>query len=85
MRRMAWIYNPLVARPLAGVAGLLGVLIIVAGGGCSTDLVTGYQPRRLGDGPVERRAYYAPKFTPEAKAAEQEREALSRQRRPGLN
>ena len=51
--------------------------------GCDTKLVTGYQPRRLGDSPATRRAYYAGKYTPEAHAAEQERVEDLRSRRPG--
>ena len=50
--------------------------------GCDTGLVTGYEPRRLGDSPAARRAYYAGKFTPEARAAEQERAEELRNRRP---
>ena len=60
---------------------LLGLLAL---SGCDTRLVTGYQPRRLGDSPAARRAYYAGKFTPEARAAEQERQEELRTRRPGL-
>jgi hypothetical protein len=51
--------------------------------GCNTGLVTGYQPRRLGDSPAARRGYYATKFSPAARAAEQEREAEAPARRPG--
>jgi hypothetical protein len=54
----------------------------VSAGGCNSGLVTGYQPRRLGDSPAARRAYYAGKFTPEARAAEQERAEELRARRP---
>ena len=42
------------------------VLAAGAGGGCRSKLETGYEPRRLGASPAERRAYYAPRFTPEA-------------------
>ena len=52
------------------------------GGGLQRGLVTGYQPRRLGDSPAARRAYYAGKFTPEARAAEQERAEELKTRRP---
>ena len=63
---------------------VLGIFsgLMVAAGGCSTGLVTGYQPRRLGDSPAARRAYYAGKFTPEARAAEQERAEELRSRAP---
>ncbi len=50
--------------------------------GCNTGLVTGYQPRRLGDSPAARRAYYAGKFTPEARAAEQDKAEDLKSRRP---
>jgi hypothetical protein len=39
--------------------------------GCSAQLETGYQPRKLGSSSETRRGYYAPPFTPEAKAARQ--------------
>lgn len=58
---------------------LLGLLAMT---GCDTGLVTGYQPRRLGDSPAARRAYYAGKFTREARAADQERGDESRARQP---
>lgn len=59
---------------------MAAVLLFLAG--CDTRLVTGYQPRRLGDSPAARRAYYAGKFTPEARAAEQEQGDELRARRP---
>jgi hypothetical protein len=53
---------------------LSGMLVAAPSlGGCESSLVTGYQPRRLGDTPAVRRAYYAGKYTPEARAAEQEK------------
>ena len=57
-------------------------VMAVSAGGCNSGLVTGYQPRRLGDSPAARRAYYAGKFTPEARAAEQERAEELRSRAP---
>ena len=59
---------------------VIGLLVL---SGCDSRLVTGYQPRRLGDSPAARRAYYASKFTPEARAAEQERAEELRLRSPG--
>ena len=50
--------------------------------GCSTTLETGYKPRLIGDSDVKRRAYYASPFTPEAKAAQLEREQELESRRP---
>ena len=58
-------------------------LLTLSSAGCDSGLVTGYQPRRLGDSPAARRAYYAGKFTPEARAAEDERAQEMRSRRPG--
>ena len=52
-------------------------------GGCNSALETGYQPRKLGAGPAERRAFYSPRLSPEAQAARQEREQEMRSRRPG--
>jgi hypothetical protein len=57
-------------------------LAALAGSGCDTNLVTGYQPRRLGDSPAQRRAYYAGKYTPQSHAAEQEKLDEIRARRP---
>jgi len=51
-------------------------------GGCTSDLETGYKPRRLGATSAARRSYYASPFTPEATAAETEREEELEQRRP---
>jgi hypothetical protein len=61
------------------VGMLLGMPVMA---GCDTGLVTGYQPRRLGDSPAARRAYYAGKFTPEARAADQEKAEEMKSRRP---
>ena len=58
-------------------------LVAVAGAaGCDTNLVTGYQPRRLGDSPAQRRAYYAGKYTPQSHAADQDKADDMRSRRP---
>ena len=52
---------------------LLGLVVTSgAAAGCSDRLETGYEPRRLGATPTERRGYYAPPFTPEAAAASQQ-------------
>ena len=50
--------------------------------GCSSTLETGYKPRLLNDSDVKRRAYYASPFTPEAKAAQSERQQELESRRP---
>jgi len=57
-------------------------LVALAATGCDTNLVTGYQPRRLGDSPAQRRAYYAGKYSPQAHAAESEKADEIRSRRP---
>ena len=59
----------------------IGLLVL----GCNSTLETGYKPRRLGASPTVRRSYYASPFTPEARAAELEREDEldARRSRPG--
>lgn len=62
----------------AAVALAAGVLI-----GCdSSKTETGYQPRRLGMNNTEMRALYAPAFSPEAKAAEEQKKPESQVRKP---
>jgi hypothetical protein len=52
--------------------------------GCSNKLETGYEPNRLGASPQARRAFYAPPFSPEARAVEdRESELNNRRPRPG--
>ena len=50
--------------------------------GCQSALEDGYKPRRLGASDAVRRSYYASPFTPEAKAAEKDREQEMEARRP---
>jgi hypothetical protein len=50
--------------------------------GCASALETGYEPRPLSSSSAVRRGYYASPFTPEAKAAEMEREQELDARRP---
>ena len=64
--------------PLIGLAPLTGL-------GCSSStLETGYQPRLLGAGDAQRKAFYSAKYTRAAALAEQERgkESEFRTRRP---
>lgn len=64
---------------------VLTALIVLSGLGCrGTQLETGYQPRLLGAGDAERKAFYSAKYTRAAALAEQEkgREAEFRARRP---
>jgi hypothetical protein len=61
----------------------LSLLLLAAG--CSSDLETGYKPVSLGASGATRRSYYASPFTPEAQAAEEDRdtEIAARRPRPG--
>ncbi len=52
---------------------IFATLAAAIGGSCASKLETGYEPRRLGASPAERRAFYAPRFTPEARAADEQR------------
>jgi hypothetical protein len=52
--------------------------------GCdSTKTETGYTPRRVGMNNAELRSLYAPAFSPEAKAAEQDKKSEANIRKPG--
>ena len=62
---------------------LASFLALAVGSGCSsTRLETGYQPRVLGAGEAQRKAFYSAKYTRAAAMAEQERGADFRARRP---
>ncbi len=63
-------------------AFILGVMIVGALAGCSDELATGYKPQKLGATDEERRAYYAPPFSPEAAAAKEGKANQSKIRRP---
>lgn len=72
-------------RPLLLIA-LPAVLapVLLTGTGCSNKLETGYEPVRLNATPQQRRAYYAPPFSPEARALpDREEELNARRPRPG--
>ena len=68
------------------VSGSLVVALLLAAGvgGCSrgNKLETGYTYRPLSVSPAEIRGFYAEKFTPEARAAQLEREQEFEARRP---
>jgi hypothetical protein len=49
---------------LIAAVGLAGVV------GCNERLETGYKPRKLGSTDVQRRAYYAAPFSPDAAPAD---------------
>jgi hypothetical protein len=55
------------------IANLAIVGLLLLAGGCAETLVTGYAPHKLSSSDAERRAYYAPPFSPEANAREQEK------------
>ena len=65
--------------------GLIWATGIVLLGGCSSTLEDGYKPRKLGASDAMRRSYYASPFTPEAKAAnlDKDQEIDSRRPKPG--
>ena len=72
MHRRTWITS------LAAGAAAVALLTV----GCSSTLETGYKPRKLGESNATRRSYYASPFTPEARAAELERDEELQRRRP---
>jgi hypothetical protein len=50
-----------------------GIVLAMLAAGCGMQLETGYQYRPLNASSTERRAYYAPAFTAEKSAADQEK------------
>lgn len=59
-----------------GVAAVgLGVSLLAMG--CGVQMETGYEYRPLNASTAERRAYYAPAFSPEKSAAAQEKKGKS--------
>ncbi len=60
---------------------ILGLITLMAG--CSSELESGYKPKKLGVSDAERRAYYASPFSPEAQAGQQEQQQEMNMRRPG--
>jgi hypothetical protein len=64
---------------------LLAISILLSGAailGCENKLETGYTPKPLNASSTVRRGFYASPFTPEARAAETEREQELEARRP---
>lgn len=59
---------------------LTGLAVLATG--CAAKLETGYVPRKLNASDAERRGFYAAPFTPEARAAQMEREQELEARRP---
>jgi hypothetical protein len=65
-------------RRLMGVS-LFGLML----GGCGTSVTeTGYEPHRLGMSDGQRKALYAPKYSPEQAQAQAERDTEAK-RKPG--
>jgi hypothetical protein len=64
------------------VLGILILLSLAALLGCENKLETGYAPKPLNASSTVRRGFYASPFTPEARAAELEREQELEARRP---
>lgn len=62
-------------------AGLLAILLA----GCSSKLETGYEPHKLGDSLAVKRGYYAEPYSPEAQAAQADKQQnnASAYRKPG--
>jgi hypothetical protein len=61
------------------VLAMIGLMMA----GCGTSVTeTGYEPHRLGMSDGQRRALYAPKYSPEQAQAQAERDQESR-RKPG--
>jgi len=58
------------------------LLLVAAAAGCQPQLEDGYKPRALNASPAQRRAYYAPPFTPKAAAADQEGHDSGKSHRP---
>lgn len=61
---------------------LPAIFLLTLLGGCATGLESGYKPQKIGVTPEERRAYYAPQFSPESQASQQDGENASKARRP---
>jgi hypothetical protein len=57
-------------------------LVLAVLAGCSSNLETGYEPRRLGSSETERRGYYAAPYSKEAREASQEQAQQSEARKP---
>ena len=49
-------------------------LILAVMAGCKATTETGYEPRKLGDSMTVQRGYYATPFSPEFRAAQEERQ-----------
>jgi hypothetical protein len=61
---------------------ILAPACVICLAGCGNTLETGYEYRPLGSSAAVRRGFYASPFTPEAQAAQMEREQELEARRP---
>jgi hypothetical protein len=60
---------------------MIGLLLAM---GCANKLETGYVPRKLNANSAERRAYYAPAFSPESQGVKTDKDdEIAARRRPG--
>jgi hypothetical protein len=66
-------------RKVLAISILLAMSALI---GCENKLETGYAPKPLNASSTVRRGFYASPFTPEARAAELEREQEIEARRP---
>jgi hypothetical protein len=65
-------------------ACLLALITLTIAAGCSSGVTeTGYEPHRLGMSDGQRKALYAPKYSPEAAQAQSETDQASKNRKPG--
>jgi hypothetical protein len=62
---------------------ILAAAAMLAGCNTTATTETGYEPRRLGMSDGQRKALYAPRYSPEAAAAQAEREQEIKSRKPG--
>lgn len=58
------------------------LLMLALVAGCKATTETGYEPRKLGDSMTVQRGYYATPFSPEGRAAQEERQSDTAIRRP---
>lgn len=64
------------------MAKWIAIVSLALAAGCATKTETGYEPRKLSDSGTVQRGYYATPFSPESRAAEQERQIEFNNRRP---
>jgi hypothetical protein len=75
-------YKRQASRYLRAMRKVSWIFLLALAAGCSNQLETGYKPQSLGASSSLRRSYYASPFTPEAQAADADRDAEINARRP---